>query len=118
MEQSKSFTTGGILAPLLRFALPVLAALFLQTLYGAVDMLVVGRFAQALDVSAVSTGSWLMQLITAFVTGCRRKSAAGGRTGCRRQRRTVRLHGRGYYGADANAGGSHGALDANAAGGV
>ncbi len=69
MEQSKSFTTGGILAPLLRFALPVLAALFLQTLYGAVDMLVVGRFAQALDVSAVSTGSWLMQLITAFVTG-------------------------------------------------
>ena len=32
-------------------------------------MLVVGQFAQAADVSAVSTGSWLMQLITAFVVG-------------------------------------------------
>lgn len=40
----------------------------LQTMYGAVDMLVVGQFAQAADV-AVSTGSWLMQLITAFVVG-------------------------------------------------
>ena len=32
-------------------------------------MLVVGRFATAADVSAVSTGSWLMQLITSFVVG-------------------------------------------------
>ncbi len=28
--------------PLVKFALPVLAAIFLQTMYGAVDMLVVG----------------------------------------------------------------------------
>ena len=32
-------------------------------------MLVVGRFSTAAQVSAVSTGSWLMQLITAFVVG-------------------------------------------------
>ena len=38
-------------------------------MYGAVDMLVVGQFATAADVSAVSTGSWLMQLITSFVVG-------------------------------------------------
>lgn len=69
MKETQNFTKGNILTSLVRFALPVLAALFLQTMYGAVDMLVVGRFATAADVSAVSTGSWLMQLITSFVVG-------------------------------------------------
>lgn len=69
MQQTSDFTTGKILTPLIRFALPILGALFLQTMYGAVDMMVVGQFAQALDVSAVSTGSWLMQLVTSFVVG-------------------------------------------------
>lgn len=69
MKETQNFTKGNILTSLVWFALPVLAALFLQTMYGAVDMLVVGRFATAADVSAVSTGSWLMQLITSFVVG-------------------------------------------------
>lgn len=69
MKETQNFTKGNILTSLVRFALPVPAALFLQTMYGAVDMLVVGRFATAADVSAVSTGSWLMQLITSFVAG-------------------------------------------------
>ena len=69
MNESHNFTEGKILSPLLKFAMPVLAALFLQTMYGAVDMLVVGQFADASHVSAVSTGSWLMQLITSFVVG-------------------------------------------------
>ena len=38
MKQTHCFTDGQILLPLLRFSLPVLAALFLQTLYGAVDL--------------------------------------------------------------------------------
>ena len=66
---NRSFTEGRILGPLVRFTVPVLGAMFLQTMYGAVDMLVVGQFATAADVSAVSTGSWLMHLITAFVVG-------------------------------------------------
>ena len=69
MKETQNFTKGNILTSLVRFALPVLAALFLQTMYGAVDLLVVGQFATAADVSAVSTGSWLMQLITSFVVG-------------------------------------------------
>lgn len=69
MKETQNFTKGNILTSLVRFALPVLAALFLQTMYGAVDMLVLGQFATAADVSAVSTGSWLMQLITSFVVG-------------------------------------------------
>lgn len=69
MKTSQSFTQGKILSPLIRFALPVLFAIFLQTMYGAVDMLIVGQFGTPGDVSAVSTGSWIMHAITATVTG-------------------------------------------------
>lgn len=69
MKQTQTFTNGPIFSSLLKFAFPVLGAMLLQTLYGAVDMMVVGQFAQSLDVSAVSTGSWLMSLIMSFVSG-------------------------------------------------
>ena len=54
--QPRNFTEGRIALPLVRFALPVLAALFLQAMYGAVDLLVVGQFGAPAVVSAVSTG--------------------------------------------------------------
>lgn len=69
MGKTKDFTEGKILLQLLSFAFPVLLALFLQAMYGAVDLLVVGRFASAVDVSAVSTGSQLMHSITTVITG-------------------------------------------------
>lgn len=69
MKQVKNFTEGPILFPLIRFALPVLAALFLQTMYGAIDLLVVGQFSDAANVSAVSTGSQFMQTLTVLMNG-------------------------------------------------
>ena len=69
MKQPQNFTTGKIFPSLIRFALPILGAMFLQTMYGAVDMMVVGQFAESYDVSAVSTGSWLMSLVTSFISG-------------------------------------------------
>ena len=66
---TSDLTTGSVPKRLFRFALPLLFANVLQSLYQLVDMLVVGQFATAADVSAVSTGSWLMQLITSFVVG-------------------------------------------------
>lgn len=45
MENNNGFTEGKVLSPLIRFALPILFAIFLQTMYGAVDMLVVGNSA-------------------------------------------------------------------------
>ena len=57
MREENNFTEGAILEPLMRFALPVMFALFLQAMYGAVDLFVVGKFAAPEDVSAVSTGS-------------------------------------------------------------
>ena len=64
MEKKHDFTTGNILPLLMRFALPVLAALFLQATYGAVDLIVVGKFAQTADISAVATGSEILHTIT------------------------------------------------------
>ncbi len=69
MEKTKDFTEGKILPQLLSFAFPVLLALFLQAMYGAVDLLVVGQFASAKDVSAVSTGSQIMHSITTVISG-------------------------------------------------
>ena len=44
-NRNNDFLNGAILSPLLRFAGPVLLALFLQAMYGAVDLIVVGKFA-------------------------------------------------------------------------
>ena len=48
--------------------LPVLGALILQAAYGAVDLLVVGRFGSTSGLSAVSTGSQVLNLVTFLVT--------------------------------------------------
>lgn len=69
MEQKNSLTEGKILSALIKFAIPVLLALFLQSLYGGVDLLIVGQFASTADVSGVATGSMLMQTITMVITG-------------------------------------------------
>lgn len=67
MKENQNFTKGPILGPMLRFTLPILFAMLIQTLYGAVDLMVVGRYATAADVSAVSTGSMIMMTVTAVV---------------------------------------------------
>ena len=54
--------------PLILFAFPVLLALFLQAMYGAVDLLIVGKFASSTDVSAVSTGSQIMTTLTTLIS--------------------------------------------------
>ena len=69
MEHTDNFTTGGVLKALIKFAITVLAALFLQSLYGGVDLLIVGQFAETADVSGVATGSLLMQTVTMVITG-------------------------------------------------
>ena len=64
-----SLTEGSILRPLLKFAIPVIIALILQSLYGAVDLMIVGQFASSGEVSAVATGSQIMHTLTQVVAG-------------------------------------------------
>ena len=68
MKRKQNFIQGPILPALLKFALPVLLALLLQAMYGAVDLQVVGKFGTAADISAVSTGSQIMHSLTIIIT--------------------------------------------------
>ena len=67
-NNKNDFTQGSILKKLALFMLPVLGALVLQAAYGAVDLLVVGRFGSTSGLSAVSTGSQVLNLVTFVVT--------------------------------------------------
>ncbi len=69
MSNSKAdFTQGSILGKLIPFMMPILGALVLQAAYGAVDLLVVGRFGSTEGLSAVSTGSQVLNLVTFVIT--------------------------------------------------
>lgn len=61
------FTQGNILKKLVAFMMPILGALILQAAYGAVDLLVVGRFGSTSGLSAVPTGSQVLNLVTFVV---------------------------------------------------
>lgn len=67
-SERNDFTQGSILKKLSLFMLPILGALVLQAAYGAVDLLVVGRFGSTSGLSAVSTGSQVLNLVTFVVT--------------------------------------------------
>lgn len=63
------FTQGSILKKLIRFMLPILGALILQAMYGAADILIVGKFGTTSGISAVSTGSSIVNMIIFTVAG-------------------------------------------------
>lgn len=67
--RGRTLTEGPVLSGLLTFCGPVLLALILQALYGAVDLWAVGRFGTTADISAVSTGSQTMQMVIGGITG-------------------------------------------------
>lgn len=67
-EERSDFTQGSILKKMIPFMMPILGALILQAAYGAVDLLVVGRFGTTAGLSAVSTGSQILNLVTFVIT--------------------------------------------------
>lgn len=70
MEENRNdFTQGSIVKKMLKFMVPVLGALILQAMYGAVDILVVGWFGTTAGISGVSTGSNIVNLVVFTVTG-------------------------------------------------
>lgn len=64
VQDKTDFTQGSIIRKMLPFMGPILGALILQAAYGAVDLLVVGRFGSTAGLSAVSTGSQVLNLVT------------------------------------------------------
>lgn len=67
-DSRSDFTQESILGKLVPFMLPILGALILQAAYGAVDLLVVGRFGTTSGLSSVSTGSQVLNLVTFVIT--------------------------------------------------
>ncbi len=72
-ENRNDLTQGSIAKKLLQFMVPMFGALVLQAMYGAVDILIVGRFGSTAGISGVSTGSSIVNMvvftITALTTG-------------------------------------------------
>ncbi len=68
MEDKQNFATGSIPKKMLNFMVPILGALILQAMYGAVDLLVVGKFGTTAGISGVSTGSSIMNMFTFTTT--------------------------------------------------
>ncbi len=68
-DSPADFTQGSIIVKLTTFMLPILGALILQAMYGAVDILIVGQFGTTAGISGVSTGSSIVSLVTFTVTG-------------------------------------------------
>lgn len=68
-KKETDFTEGPILRKLIRFMLPILAALVIQTLYSAVDLLIVGQFATTESVAGVSMGGQLVGFMTYMIAG-------------------------------------------------
>lgn len=62
-------TQGSIFKKMLAFAVPFMLANFVQALYGSVDMAMVGWWGSAAGISAVATGSQVMQMLTSLVAG-------------------------------------------------
>lgn len=69
MSTATDFTEGRIFPKLIKFMLPILGALVLQAMYGAADILVVGQFGTSDGISAVSTGSNLVNMVTFTAAG-------------------------------------------------
>lgn len=67
-NENADFTQGSILKKLVAFMIPILGALILQAAYGAVDLIVVGRYGSTSGLSGVSTGSQVLNLVTFAVT--------------------------------------------------
>ncbi len=68
-EKANDFTQGSIVGKMIRFMVPILGALILQAMYGAVDILVVGRFGTTAGISGVSTGSSIVNLVVFTISG-------------------------------------------------
>ena len=69
MRKTLSLTEGNILSSLVRFSIPVILAMFLQAMYSAVDLMVIGHFASTADVSGVATGGTILNVVTHTTTG-------------------------------------------------
>ena len=69
MNDNQNLTTGNVPIKLIVFALPLLAANLLQSFYGLVDMVVVGRIVGENGLAAISNASMISFIINSVCIG-------------------------------------------------
>ena len=69
MNDNQNLTTGNVPIKLIVFALPLLAANLLQSFYGLVDMVVVGRIVGENGLAAISNASMISFIISSVCIG-------------------------------------------------
>lgn len=69
MGERQDLTTGSVAGKLMRFALPLLFANLLQSLYSVVDMLVVGNIVGEAGLAAISNASMISFIINSICIG-------------------------------------------------
>ena len=62
-------TKGSIPKTMISFSIPFLIACFLQSFYGLADLFIIGRFNSADVITAVSTGSQVLHMLTVIIIG-------------------------------------------------
>lgn len=67
--RKNNLTSGNPLTVLIKFALPFLLSSFMQTLYGMMDLFVVGLYNDAASTTAVSIGSQVTHMLTVIIIG-------------------------------------------------
>ncbi len=72
----KDLSQGSVVRQLLAFALPFIISNLIQSLYGVVDMIIVGRYSGAESMAGVNVGGQITLLVTNLVIGL----CAGGTT--------------------------------------
>lgn len=68
-NQEQDLTVGSVPGKLIRFAVPLLGANLLQSLYSIVDMLVVGRVVGKTGLAAISNASMISFIINSVCVG-------------------------------------------------
>ena len=66
---SKDLTKGSTLKNLINFSLPYLLSCFLQTFYGLCDLFIAGQYNGSETITAISTGSQIMHMVTVIIVG-------------------------------------------------
>lgn len=66
---SRDMTQGSVAWNLIVFSLPLCLSYFLQALYGSADTLIVGQFSALGDVTGVSQGSQVINILTQGISG-------------------------------------------------
>ena len=69
MSVGTDLTKGSVARTLVRFTLPFLLSNVLHTLYSIVDMYIVGQYADATQISAVSIGAVVMMMVNGLIMG-------------------------------------------------